>query len=82
LPSVQISKFFDCVLKCKGPISKINKICIIMCYRPSHVCYRERNDNYIFIQIAFVESLVGPNILIFVFSASKIVYEAGYEKDL
>jgi len=44
-----------------------------MCYRPSHVCYRERNDNYIFIQIAYVESLVGP---------SKIVYAGAYEKDL
>jgi len=53
-----------------------------MCYRPSHVCYRERNDNQVFIQIAFVESLVGPHILIFVFSASKIVSAGGYEKDL
>jgi len=30
LPSVQISKLFDSVTKCKGPIGKINKICIIM----------------------------------------------------
>jgi hypothetical protein len=49
-----------------------------MRYRPSHVCYRERNGNYIFIQIAFVESVVSPHLL----SVSKIVYAGGYEKDL
>jgi hypothetical protein len=51
---------------------------LLMRYRLSHVCYREKNDNYIFIQIAFVESVVSPHLL----SASKIVYAGGYEEDL